>query len=428
MQLSLFLNNPVVSAGSPLTGTVSLTLDEPTSIDDIYVRFKGISFTARIVNNGQTTYRVTERHSHADIITSLFDQPRGTFLPPGEHILLFTIQVPVYSECTCLAHCDQYSQFRLSRWTCRHSGVDVGLVRTGLPPTCHASRSMYVDYRLVAAVDRPGIFKWKKSVLSTVTLVPATLVHSSSLLYDRDSRNLVEVYKTVVLSAKCDKLPEEYFVQGALPKVSGLKKLISFSSKHTYVDVPMEAEMILYNNGEASIGEHLPFELYISVQVDDISRIVGIVNIKLTSIKVSLRSETSCYAQKHPNSSSDKTILFELNKLDIPLTPEKSEGRAPRFRIDDKVFKAIELGNNIVPDFDIMSFRHHHKICVAVGLSFNDGGTRAVEISHAIIINSGIDYDLDTNMLLPPRYQMADYKYEYDNDRFKTDEEEDFFD
>ncbi|KAK9316737.1 hypothetical protein V1522DRAFT_457228 [Lipomyces starkeyi] len=291
MQLCLF-------PGSPLTGTVSLTLDEPTS---------------------QTTYRVTERHSHADIITSLFDQPRGRFYPPGEHILLFTIQVPVHSD-----------QFRLSRWTCRHSGVDVGLVRTGLPPTCHASRSMYVDYRLVAAVDRPGIFKWQKSVSRTVTLVPVTLVHSSALLYDRDNRNLVEVYKTIVLLAKCDKLPEEYCVQRALPKVSGLKKLISFSSWHTYVD------------------------LYISVQVDDISRIVGIVNIKHTSIRVSLRSETSCYAQKHPNGSSDKTILFEHNKLDIPLTPEKSEGRAPRFRIDDKVFKAIELGNNI--------------ICAAVGI------------------------------------------------------------
>ncbi|KAK9482309.1 hypothetical protein V1527DRAFT_485829 [Lipomyces starkeyi] len=415
MQLSLFLNNPVVSAGSRLTGTVSLTLDKPTSIEDIY-------------SKTETTYRVTERHLHADIITSLFDQPRGTFLPPGEHILLFTIQVPVYSECTCLAHCDQYSQFRLSRWTCQHSGVDVGLVRTGLPPKCHASRSMYVGYRLVAAVDRPGIFKWQKSVSRKVTLVPATLVHSSALLYDRDSRNLVEVYKTIVLSAKCDKLPEEYFVQGALPQVSGLKKLISFSSKHTYVDVPMEAEIILYNNGEASIGEHLPFELYISVQVDDISRIVGVVNIKLTSIKVTLRSETSCYAQKHPNSSSDKTILFEHNKLDIPLAPEKSEGRAPRFRIDDKVFKAIELGNNIVPDFDIMSFRHRHKICAAIGLSFNDGGTRAVEVSHAIIINSGIDYDLDTNMLLPSRYQIADYNYEYDNDSIKTNEEADFFD
>jgi hypothetical protein len=61
-------------------------------------------------------------------------------------------------------------------------------------------------------------------------------------------------------------------------------------------------------------------------------------------------------------------------------------------------------------------------------LEFNDGGTRAVDVSHAIIINSGIDYDLDTNMLLPPRYQMTDHKYESDNDTIKTDEEADFFD
>ncbi|KAK9495656.1 hypothetical protein V1508DRAFT_151517 [Lipomyces doorenjongii] len=203
------------------------------------------------------------------------------------------------------------------------------------------------------------------------------------------------------------------FCPWALPKVSELKKLISFSSKHTYVDVPLEAETILYNSGEASIGEHLPFELYISVQVDDISRIVGIVNIELTSIRVALRSETSGYAQRHPNSSSDKTILFEHNKLDIPLTAEKSEGRAPRLNRSN---------------WETISLQITTLLGATIGLSVNDGGSRAIEISRAIVITSGIDYDLEANMLLPPRYQMADYKHEYENDSFKTDEEADFFD
>ncbi|KAK9234592.1 hypothetical protein V1525DRAFT_435471 [Lipomyces kononenkoae] len=428
MQLVLSLNNPVVSPGSELSGTVSLTLDEPTSIEDISVRFKGISFTARVVNNGSTTYRVTEEHTHLDVTTSLYDQPRGTVLPAGEHILLFTIPVPVFSECTCLAHYDQYRQFRLSRWTCRRSQTDVGLVRTGLPPTCHASGSLYVHYRLVAVVDRPGIFKWKKSVSCAVTLVPATLVHSSQPRFDRDSGNLTREHKSVVLSAKCDKLPEEYFVNGALPKVSGLKKLISLSSKHTYVDVPMEAEMVLHNNSKASLGERLPLELYIIILVDDISRIEGIVNIKLTSLKLTLKSATSGCAQKHYNSASARTILLE-NRMNVPLTPEKSEGRTPRFRIDDKVVKSIELGSQVTPDFDIMNLRHNHRLIAAVGLSFNEGSTSTIEISHDIVITPGIDYDLDTNMLLPPRYDPADYnlRTKIDNVKLLT-EEEDFFD
>ncbi|KAK9319275.1 hypothetical protein V1517DRAFT_376629 [Lipomyces orientalis] len=428
MQLSLFLDNPVVCVGSPLTGTVHISLDEPTSITDICVRFKGISFTARMVNNGQSTYRVTERHSHADITISLFDHPRGTILTPGEHIRLFTVQVPVFSECTCLAHCDQYNRFRFSCWTCRHTAVDVGLVRTALPPTCRASHNMYVDYRLVASVDRPGIFKWKTSVSNTVTVVPATLVHASDPRYGSGITNTTTEYKMVIHSAKCDKLPESYFVPGALPRVSGLKKLFSFSSKNSYIDVPIEAEMILYNNSASSLGEHLPLELYISVKVDDISRIAGILNIKLNALKVVLRSKTSGYAQRYPNCSTEKNTLLQHNNLDIPLTSEKSEGGGPRFRIDDKVFKSIELGNHIVPDFDIMGLRHRHKIGAAIGLSFNDGSTRTIEISRSIVINSGIDYDLDTSMLLPPRYQIGDYKYEHENATLKFDDDTGFFD
>ncbi|KAK9371874.1 uncharacterized protein V1513DRAFT_481677 [Lipomyces chichibuensis] len=332
--------NPTISAGSPLTGRASLTLDDPTSSEDISVRFKGMSFTARIV----TTFR---RH------TASLSDIRMRTLSPGEHILLFTIQVPVYSE----------------RTSSSVSQMDVPTISSGCWLSAHLSatytscyRSRYVDYRLVVDFSMEVVSR-------TDTLIPATLVHSSALLYYRDSRNLVE---------------------------------------HTYVDVPIEAERILYDN---SIGEHRPFEVCISDQVDDISRIVGIVNIKLRSIKVPLRSDSADYAQKHSNRSLDEIILFEQNKLDTPLTAGKKR-RTPRFRIDDKIFKTIELGNNI--------------ICAAIGLSFNEGGTRAVEISHAIIINSRIDYNLDPIMLLPACYQMADYKYEYENDSFQTDKEADF--
>ncbi|KAK9357508.1 hypothetical protein V1504DRAFT_429514 [Lipomyces starkeyi] len=404
MQVSLFLDSQVVSVGCPLTGIVGITLKEPTIIDDITVRFRGVSVTARTEKHGSSHHHIVEEHTHVDIITSLFDRPRGSILLPGEQILLFAFQVPVFSECTCLAleDCDQPCRNRRSTWACQHSAEDAGLVRTGLPPTFHANSDMYVDYLVIAAVNLPGMFRWNKSASCAVTVTPATVVHASDKLYVRNSGNNATEYKNVVLSAKCDKLPEEYFVPGALPKVGGLKKLFSISSKHTFVDVPLKAEMVLYNNCEASLCEQIPLELYISIQVDDISRILGILNIKLTSIKIVLESIASgCVRQHHINGQGKTLILMQQDNLDAPLAPEKSEDNVPRFRIDDKVFKSIELGKNIVPDFDIISLEHRHKIGAVIGLSFNEGDSRTLTISHAFIINSGLYYDLDRNMLLP---------------------------
>ncbi|ODQ69372.1 hypothetical protein LIPSTDRAFT_76190 [Lipomyces starkeyi NRRL Y-11557] len=160
-----------------------------------------------------------------------------------------------------------------------------------------------------------------------------------------------------------------------------MKKIFSFSSKHTYVDVPLKAEMVLYNNCEASLCEQIPLGLYISIQVDDISRIVGILNIKLTSIKIVLESIASGYVwQDHVHGRGKNAILLQEDDLDVPLTPENGEDHVPRFRIDDKVFNSIELGKDIVPDFDIMSLKHRHRIGAVIGLSFNDGDSRTLGI------------------------------------------------
>ncbi|KAK9482339.1 hypothetical protein V1527DRAFT_499199 [Lipomyces starkeyi] len=410
MQVSLFLDCPVVSVGCSLTGIVGITLKEPTNIDDITVRFRGVSVTARREKkNKNESTRVVEEHTHVDIITSLFDRPRGSILLPGEQILLFAFQVPVFSECTCLALAagDQPCWNRSSMRACQHSPDDAELA-IGLPPTFHANSDIYVDYRVIATVNRPGMFVWNKSAYCAVTVIPATVVHASDKLSLRNSGNNATEYKNVVLSAKCDKLPEEYFVPGALPKVSGLKRLFSISSKYTYVDVPLQAEMVLYNNCEASLGEQIPLEIYILIQVDDISRIIGILSIKLTSIKIILESTASGYVRQSQFDAQGKTvILLQKDNLDVALTPEKSEDHAPRFRIDDKVFNSIELGKDITPDFDVMSLEHRHTIGAIIGLSFNDGNSRTLRISHAIIINSGIYYDLDTHKLLPHVYQAT---------------------
>ncbi|KAK9384181.1 hypothetical protein V1515DRAFT_447075 [Lipomyces mesembrius] len=105
------------------------------------------------------------------------------------------------------------------------------------------------------------MFSRNKSAYCAVTVIPAMVVHASDKLYVRNSGNNATEYKNVVLLAKCDKLPEEYFVPGALPKVSGLKRLFSISSKHIYVDVPLKAEMVIYNKCEASLSEkfHLKY-------------------------------------------------------------------------------------------------------------------------------------------------------------------------
>ncbi|KAK9372088.1 uncharacterized protein V1513DRAFT_453524 [Lipomyces chichibuensis] len=406
MHVALFLDSPVVSVGSALTGTVSITLKEPTKIDDITVRFRGVSVTAREEKHDNHSHRIEEVHTHVDIITSLFDRPRGSILLPGEQILLFAFQVPVFSECTCLALAAVDQLCRNSqRTSCQHSVDDADLARIGLPPTFHANSNIYVDYRVIATVNRPGIFSSNKSTYCAVTVIPALVVDASDKLYVRNSGNNSTEYKDVILSAKCGKLPEEYFVPGALPKVSGLKRLFSISSKHTYVDVPLKAEMVLYSN-EASLLERIPLEIYISVQVDDISRIIGILNIKLTSIKIILESTASGYVCGHHFHAQGKSvILLEKNNLDVLLTPGKSEDHVPRFRIDDKIFESIELGNDITPDFDVMSLEHRHNIVAGIGLSFNNGDSRTLWISHAIIVHSGIYYDLDMHMLSPQLYQ-----------------------
>ncbi|KAK9242042.1 hypothetical protein V1506DRAFT_556262 [Lipomyces tetrasporus] len=378
-----------------LTHVVCITLTEPTHVDDISVRFRGVSVTAQTRKNSKgNSSRIVYEHTHVDIITSLFDSPRGTIVLPGEQILLFTFQVPVFSECTCLAlaDCEQPCRNRSSRRACQHSAEDAGLVRTGLPPTFHANGDMYIDYRVIATVNRPGIFKAEKSASSAVTVIPAWVGHASDKLSVRNSENIATEYKDVIFSAKCDKLAEEYFVPGALPQVFGLKRLFSFSSRHSYVDVPLKAEMVLHNNCEASLGEQIPLELYISIQVDDISRITGILNIKLTSLKMVLESTASGYVWQH-----------HQNDLDVPLAPEETENHVPRFRIDDKVFKSLELGQDIVPDFDVKSMEYRHQIGAVIGLSFNDGDSRTLRTSHAFIINPGIVYDLDTQILLPLR-------------------------
>ncbi|KAJ8100073.1 hypothetical protein POJ06DRAFT_282084 [Lipomyces tetrasporus] len=310
---AILVDNEVASVGCPLAGKVSITLDEPTTIEDISVNSNGISYTARIVDKG---YRIMEYNTHADITTSLFDQPRGTALSPGEHVLLFTIQVP----------------FRTSKWVCPHSAMDVGLVRTGLPPTCHANRKMYVDYSL--EVTKP--FLEQSIILS----------------------------ENVALAAKCDGPPEE--------QLSGLKKPFSLSSTQKHVNLSIVAEMALYNDSEACLGKNLSRELYISVQDEDISRTGWLLDIQLTVIKVALRSKTSGYSQKRPTRTAENTrVLLENNKLDIPLAPEQSQDRAARFRIDYEVFKSISF----VPDFDIISLPHSHKIVASIGLSVNYDGS-----------------------------------------------------
>ncbi|KAJ8098999.1 hypothetical protein POJ06DRAFT_291376 [Lipomyces tetrasporus] len=117
-----------------------------------------------------------------------------------------------------------------------------------------------------------------------------------------------------------------------------------------------------------------------------------------------LESTASGYVWQHHVNARDKTtILLQQNDLDVPLAPEETENHVPRFRIDDKVFKSLELGQDIVPDFDVKSMEYRHQIGAVIGLSFNNGGSRTLRTSHAFIINPRIVYDLDTQILLPLR-------------------------
>ncbi|KAK9350075.1 hypothetical protein V1505DRAFT_228199 [Lipomyces doorenjongii] len=428
-KLVLNVDNPVVSVGNPVSGTIQLRLEKPTVLDDIKIQFKGVSMT-RIepssgnytgIDLGNTDGSVSdpfvamsvsstgEKHTHVNIIVSLFQHPKGTELPAGEHTFPFIVNVPVFSQCGCPVRIKEYfKDFSIVGlpWKCEPTRSPSGYSDILLPPSLKRNNFRQIDYKLVAVADRPKFYNWNMSKSAPITVISASLVHAKDPNWNipTPSKRVSRVYTN---STKSRKLPNSYFVPGALPKASGAMKLVSLGTRITFVDVPAVIEIEL-DRSNMLVFDRLRPRLYITVQVDDISRISGILSLTLKSLIITMRARDSGFANRHRFISEPADLLCFKTDISVPLESLTNSGPA-RFRIDDKVIpNGIDI-SHCVPEFRIMGLTHAHEVHVAARVSYNGGGTNLMEVSVPLVLQSGVDYDLDSHCVLPPRYNLADY-------------------
>ncbi|KAK9372765.1 uncharacterized protein V1513DRAFT_451457, partial [Lipomyces chichibuensis] len=436
----LNVDNPVVSVGNPVSGTVQLRLEKPTALDDIRIQFKGVSLTRitpasnnyTAIESSMTNMYVsgkgrgkTEKHTHVNITVSLFQHPKGTELPAGEHVFPFIINVPEFSQCGCPVRIKEYKDsWNMIPWKCEPSLSPSGYSNILLPPSLKRSNFRQIDYKLVAIVDRPEFYNWNISKSAPITIISASLVHAKDPNWNipTTSKSVSPVYTN---SVKTRKLPKSYFVPGALPKASGAMKLVSLGTSIQFVDVPAVIEIEL-DRSNMFVFDKLCPRLYITVQVDDMSRISGILSLKLKSLIITMKARESGFSNGHSFVSEPAELLCRKTDISIPLEPLTNSGPA-RFRIDDKVIPdAIDI-SHCVPDFQIMSLKHIHEVHVEARISYNGGGTNLMEVSAPLVLQSGVDYDLDSHCILPPRYNPADYVVQPQLNDTGT-EKDDFFD
>ncbi|KAK9483540.1 hypothetical protein V1527DRAFT_453972 [Lipomyces starkeyi] len=441
-KLVLSVDNPVVTIGNPVSGTVQLILEKPTALDDIKVQFKGMSMTRIMASSGTTFERSTmaddmatiggntsvgETHTHVNLSVSLFQHPKGTQLPAGQHTLPFIFNVPVFSQCGCPPRIEEYfKEFKIFKnsWKCQPARTASGYSNILLPPSTTKNGFRAIEYKIVAIADRPKFYKWNMSKSSTITVISAAFVRAKDPNWNVPTpvKGLSCVYTN---SAKSKKLPNSYFVPGALSKSNGAIKLVSFG-RNMFVDVPAVLEIELDRSKVLVFDKFFP-KLYITIQVDDVSRIAGILSLALKSLVISLKARDEGFSQHHRFVSEPEQIVFFRKDLDIPLEPLAIRGPA-RFRIDDKVIKDGLDISHAVTDFQIMSLKHTHEMYVEAGVSYNGGGTKLMEVTVPAVMQSGVDYDLDSRCILPPRYNFTDYELRPQQTANTNDGKDHFFD
>ncbi|KAK9366851.1 hypothetical protein V1509DRAFT_611284 [Lipomyces kononenkoae] len=421
MHLSISVDNPVVSAGSPLSGIVNLVLDKPAIIDAIKVRFRGISMTTTIQHSEQMysvelahgKFKVKEWHLHVDMTTFLFRRENGTAMAAGRYRFPYIINVPVFSRCDCMQRLAEYTiQRKRQSWVCTAAASrTVGM--TPLPPSLKSNSDRYVRYRIMALVERPGKMVLNRSRVKNIIVVPVTLIHTFDPDWNERSRLIKEI-SSDSFHVKCERLRDDYFREGSLQKSDELSRsLVSLGPKGTYVKVPTQLEVVLFNDGEAPISEPLKLQIYAQIQVDCRSRIDGILNVKLTSMKIIMKSLTAGIFANDKSGSVIKNTLFRANALDVTLEPESDSG-PPRFRLDTHVFDELDI-SKIIPSFHLLSLRYYNQLVVTIGLSFNGSSNKTLECVCPINVVSGVDFDLDTQRLMPPRYNLGNVQFEIDD-------------
>ncbi|KAK9481541.1 hypothetical protein V1527DRAFT_455912 [Lipomyces starkeyi] len=411
MQLSILVDNPIVTAGSPVSGHVEFELDRYTIIDTIKVRFRGISMTTELrystpSSNGVHTSpdQLKERlwHIHADITTVLFARQKDAALPAGQHRLPFIVNVPVFSRCDCVTRLEEYrDRQQCLSWTCT-GAISRTVGNIPLPPSFADSRDRYVRYEIMALVERAG-GREDISIARHVTVIPVTLNHSSQLVWNDLSRLAGRSSNdTFIFSLK--KLRQINFKDGTLRQCKNMFRTFTLSSPKSRVQIPTKLEVNLANDGQASIMEPLKVQIHIHFQVNRILWIHSPVNIRLSSMRVAMKSFTSRLTNIERPMSVIKDILYQADALDIPLTTG-SDSDSLRFRLDPLVFDDLDI-SKIVPGFYLLNLHYYHELEVTVGFSVNGSSNRIIECVCPIKIVSGVDYDLETERLMPPRYNV----------------------
>ncbi|KAK9311288.1 hypothetical protein V1524DRAFT_442965 [Lipomyces starkeyi] len=353
-QLSISVDNPIVTAGSLVSGIVEFELDRPTIIDAIKVRFRGISMTTGLRYSALSSYRgytspdqLKERlwHIHVDIATVLFAGPRDAALPAGQHSLPFIVEVPVFSRCDCVTHLEEYRhrQQGLS-WTCT-GAISKTVGNIPLPPSFGDSRDRYVRYEIMALVERAGSLE-NISIVRPVTVIPVTLIHSSELVWNDLSR-LAGRTSNDTFTFSIKKFRQINFQDGTLRQCNSMFRSFTMSQPKGHVQIPTKLEVNVANDGQASIMEPLRVQIHILFRVNKILRIHGPVDFKLSSMRVAMKSFTSRLTNIERPMSVTKNILYQADVLDMPLRAD-SDSDSLRFRLDPHVFADLDI-SKIVP-------------------------------------------------------------------------------
>ncbi|KAK7204863.1 hypothetical protein BZA70DRAFT_280191 [Myxozyma melibiosi] len=428
MRVKLHLDSQTAFAGYPLRGTVELFVDNANSMPtELYVQFKGTSTTAS--NSSVSNQTFIERHTHANKKVQLYvapdgpsssssaptDRPTETIdevppyekltLQPGKNTIRFSIDIPIFSGCPYAPGIsDGHRRYQRCGYA-RVKHTDRGTTTLPLPPSMPPSSRFIVKYGVRAVARRAGIFKMNKSAMKVVRLAPAALLQSS----DDEALNDLVTTQLNMLSAKSIRLPDSYFVPGALPKASGFRQLMSFGSKGTMVvGVPVKLSSEIFPH--ARLPHNVPFSLKLglSIDVDDMSRIRGIINeFDITSIKVVLKSNTDGTAgglimMPEPRT----TTLLELKNIGMSLRMLSTSG-IPQYQVECEKLKALIIRpEDTPPSFTIKSMKLRHSLRVEVGLTINGSSEKKVDVERNIIVTSGNDYDPDSMAMLPPGYEF----------------------
>ncbi|KAK9234757.1 hypothetical protein V1525DRAFT_428284 [Lipomyces kononenkoae] len=414
--LTKTVDNSIVTAGSPVSGIVDLELDRPTIIDAVKVRFRGISMTTELRYSSPSPYsgfispeqqKLREWHIHVDITTTLFEGQKNTVLSSGRHRLPFIVNVPIFSRCDCMTRLEEYRSQRLRQtWTC--TGAVSGEVGdTPLPPSYEDNGDRYVRYEIIAVVDLPGKLE-NMFLVRNVTVVPVTLIHTSDPGWSNLSRlagataddKLIFIFK---------KVPENNVQDGPTRQSNGIFRSFRMTQTKSHVQIPTKLQVNIANDGQASIMDPLKVQILIRFQVDKTLLCLDPVDFRLTSMMVIMKSLTSRLTDIGKPVSVAEYILYKGDSLNVPLRAE-SVGDSLGFRLDPYVFTDLDI-SQVVPSFYLMDLYHHHQLEVTIGCSLNGSSNRTIACVCPIKVISAVDYDLDTERLMPPRYSVGEVQF-----------------